>query len=466
MAVPRSGAVLHTVNLRLDPRQIGAIMAHAGDRVLFVDPSLAETADAAVGEAPSVKAVVVLGELPAGCPKDWIAYEDWLAAQSPSVPNLPTLSEEAPAALCYSSATTGRPKGVTYTHRALYLHSAMLAMADTWGLSHRDTVLPVVPMFHVNAWGIPFTALWMGSKIVLPGAHPTAETLAALLVEEEVTFAAAVPTIWMDVLEILQRDGAELPAMRLMVSGGAPLPGGLLDLADRLGLPLIHSYGMTEASPLTHVSRRKANLDREDEKAARRRRLRQGLPVPGLSVRVVDPDGDEVPHDGERPGELLLRGPWVAEEYLEDDRSAGTFDRGWYRSGDIVTVDPEGYMLLVDRTQDLIKSGGEWISSIELESALSEHEEVARAAAVAVPHPRWQERPLLFVEPRPGCDPDPASLRAWLAERFPRWWVPESVEIVAEIPITTVGKIDKRALRLRLDNLRDPLPADPETKDL
>lgn len=237
--------------------------------------------------------------------------------------------------------------------------------------------------------------------------------------------------------------------MRLMISGGGALPPALLERADSLGLPLIHSYGMTEASPLTHVNRPKPGPDEEAGKGrSRERRLRQGLLAPGLRMRVVDDDGEEVPADGESPGELQLRGPWVAESYADDpERSAQGWEEGWYRAGDIVNVDPDGYMLLVDRSQDLIKSGGEWISSVGLENALSEHPRVARAAAIGVPDPRWQERPLAFVQLAPGPEVDPEELRQWLESRLPRWWVPDRIEVVAEIPLTTVGKIDKRRLR-------------------
>ncbi|HEY5333244.1 MAG TPA: AMP-binding protein, partial [Solirubrobacterales bacterium] len=267
--------------------------------------------------------------------------------------------------------------------------------------------------------------------------------------EEGVTFSAAVPTVWMDVFEVLARRGTPLPALRMLISGGGPLPGGLLDLADELGLPLTHSYGMTEAAPLTNVNRPKVGLDDEPAGARRRRRLRQGLLVPGLQMRILDASGVEVPADGRTAGELLLRGPWVAEGYVDDERSSSSFVDGWYRTGDFVTVDREGYLLIVDRRQDLIKSGGEWISSIELESAFSEHDDVARAAAIAVPDERWQERPLVFVQAQPGREIDEAELRSWLEQRLPRWWIPERIEIVETIPTTTVGKIDKKALRQR-----------------
>ncbi|GAA0985654.1 long-chain fatty acid--CoA ligase [Acrocarpospora macrocephala] len=438
-AVPSSGAVLHTVNLRLTGGQIGEILRHAGDVVVFVDPDQAGLLAQALRDAPDVRSVVVLGdELPPEAGEGWLLY-DRLLGDAPDTPfPMPELAETEPAATCYSSATTGRPKPVVYSHRAIYLHSMALAMADTWALSEADTVLPVVPMFHVNAWGIPFAAVWLGAGIVLPGPAPSPEDLARLIVEERVTFGAAVPTVWFGVLEHLR--GIPLPDLRMLVSGGAPLPPALLGLADELDVPLVHSYGMTESTPLVLVGRTKSHL-----RGGPDRRLRQGTLVPGLRMSVRDESGAEVPRDGATPGELWLRGPWVAEGYGDDPRSATAFVDGWYRTGDVVNVDAEGYVKIVDRIADLVKSGGEWISTVDLENALMDHPAVVSACVVGVPHPRWTERPVAVIVPAAEVTDD--ELRAHLVARFPKWWLPDDFVRVAAVPLTSVGKFDKRAVR-------------------
>jgi fatty-acyl-CoA synthase len=335
---------------------------------------------------------------------------------------------------------------VVYSHRGLLMHSMALALADTWAISRSDTVLPVVPMFHVNAWGLPFTALWMGSRLVLPGARPAAADLLDLLVRQRVTFAAAVPTVWMDVLRLVRAQGRPLPSLRMVVSGGAPLPRTLLEDADDLDIPMIHSYGMTEAAPLVLVGQRQRAAGSAADPMLRR--LRQGAVVPGLDYRVVDDDGNSVPRDGATPGELQLRGPWVAEEYERDARSAAAFRDGWYHTGDIVNVDEGGYVKVVDRVADVIKSGGEWISTVDLENALMDHPAVRSAAVIGVPDERWQERPHAYVVLDRDATGD--QLREFLMERFPKFWVPDVVQALPEIPLTSVGKFDKKALRQRV----------------
>lgn len=442
LAVTMSGAVLHTVNVRLSSEQVSQVVKHAYDRVLFCDADLRDLL---------VQARPALGDLPVfwmGSPQGVSRppdddYEELLARQSSDHFSYPDLDERTPAATSYSSATTGVPKGVLYSHRALYLHSMMLGLADTWALSESDVVLPVVPMFHVNAWGLPFAALWLGATLVLPGERPGAEVVLDAMVEHDVTFAAAVPTVWMDVLRGLAARGTQLPSLRMLVSGGAPLPPALLASADEAGVPMVHSYGMTEASPLVLVGRPRSDAPTGAELQALR--LRQGFVVPGLEWRVEDSTGTLVAWDGETPGELLLRGPWVAEEYERDDRSAQVFLDGWYHTGDIVSVDPHGYLKVVDRVNDLIKSGGEWISSIELENALMDHPGVVAAAVVSVPHERWNERPRAFVVRMP--DISDQELVAHLENRFPRFWIPDDFVTMEEIPVTSVGKFDKKRLR-------------------
>ncbi len=440
IAVTMTGAVLHTINVRLSADQAVEVAEHAGDVIVFVDSDLTELLEAAT-TLPDLRAVVRMGQGQA--PDGVVDYETLLADQPATPFNYPQLREDMPAATSYSSATTGTPKGVVYSHRAMYLHSMMLGLADTWGISESDAILPIVPMFHVNAWGLPFAGVWMGAKLVLPGARPTATAVLDLIIDHDVTFAAAVPTVWMDVLRLARERDESLSSLRLLVSGGAPLPRALLVDADDLGLPMIHSYGMTEASPLVLVGAMRS--DAPTDEARMELRLRQGYVVPGLHFRVDDPEGQEVPWDGITAGELKLRGPWVAEEYERDSRSADVFIDGWYHTGDIVTIDRRGYLQVVDRVNDLIKSGGEWISSIELEDALMNHPAVESAAVVAVPDERWQERPKAYVVPRAEIDTE--ALRTHLADQFPRFWVPDVIEIIDSIPLTSVGKFDKKSLR-------------------
>lgn len=449
LAVTLSGAVLHTINIRLAAEQVLAIARHAGDSVMFVDADLVDLMSTVHKELTDLTAVVRMSAAADGpAPRGILDYEEFLAAQSSEPFPYPELDERSAAATSYSSATTGLPKGVVYSHRALILHSLMLGLTDTWAIGEADTVLPIVPMFHVNAWGLPFTALWMGSRLVLPGCRPTAADLLPLLSEQRVTVSAAVPTVWMDVLREMRSRGRTLPDLRLVISGGAPLPESLLREADALGVPMVHSYGMTEATPVVLVGRLRSDVTAVPERDSLR--LRQGFVVPGLDYRVVDEHDNEVPRDGTSPGELLLRGPWVAEEYERDERSRTAFADGWYRTGDIVTVEPHGYVQVVDRLADLIKSGGEWISSVALENALMSHPAVSAAAVVAVPDERWQERPKAFVVPNGEITAQ--ELQDFLARRFPKFWVPDQFAMVDAIPLTSVGKFDKKALRSTLDS--------------
>lgn len=442
LAVTMSGAVLHTINVRLSREQVIQVARHADDKVIFCDGDLANLFREARPGLPTQK-VVWLGESEHREAGD-LDYEDLLAAQSSALFDYPDMPESTPAATSYSSATTGTPKGVVYTHRALYLHSMMLGLADTWAISEADIVMPIVPMFHVNAWGLPFTALWMGAGLVLPGVRPNPQTVLRLMQVYHVTFAAAVPVVWADVLRDLRAQGSTLPSLRLIVSGGAPLPPALLREADELGVPMMHSYGMTEASPLVLVGRRRSDAPATGPELEQLR-LRQGSVVPGLQWRVVDSDGHDVQRDGTTPGELRLRGPWIAEEYERDERSAQAFRDGWYYTGDIVVVDRYGTLKVVDRATDMIKSGGEWISSIELENALMDHPGIATAAVVATPHERWGERPVAFVVREPGVSDE--ELTAHLASRFPKFWLPDKFVTMTQIPVTSVGKFDKKRLR-------------------
>jgi len=449
LAAVSVGAILHPVNLRLSAGQITDIISRAGDRVVFADAGVLADIGPHVRAAGHGIPVVALGPPPAASPVDHppaydYQYEALLAAADPASFAYPELVESAPAAMAFSSATTGPPKGVCYSHRAMYLHTEMLTSAQTWAISSADAVLPIVPMYHVNAWGLPFAALWAGARLILPGRRPDGAALVSLLAEA--TFAAAVPTVWIDVLGELRRTGARLPRLRLAVCGGAALGPGLLKDADEMDVPLIHSYGMTEASPLVLVGRPRPGADLAGEL-----RLKQGYVVPGLDYSVRDERGGEVARDGRTPGELLLRGPWIVDRYLGDDpRNEAAFAGGWYHTGDVVTIDAAGYVQLVDRMADIIKSGGEWISTIELENALMTHPGVALAAVVGVPSERWQERPKAFVVRRPEDSTAGVSateLQELLLDRFPKFWLPDEFEFVPEIPLTSVGKIDKKNIR-------------------
>ena len=430
-AVPLAGAVLHTVNLRLEPEEIGYILDHAEDRVIFADTSLLPLVE------PVRRHRLVV---------DDGGYEALIDSAEP-LAERPTLAEEDLAALCYTSGTTGPPKGVGYSHRSLYLHTFAACLADGHAISERDTVLHVVPMFHANAWGIPFAATMTGANQVLPGPHPVPAGIARIIEAERVTYTGMVPTVAVDLVrEAAKRD---LSSLRALVLGGSTPSADLVrDIEERLGVPVFQGWGMTEISPMGTFSRPLPSA--EHDPAERRRYIRkQGRLLPGLRWKLVDDEGHDVPHDGVARGELLIKGPWVATRYYRDEQP-GSFTDGWLRTGDIATIDPDGYLEIVDRAKDLIKSGGEWISSVALEQALLANPAVAEAAVIAVPHARWQERPLALVVL--GKPVDTADLLAGLD--VPRWWRPDDVVVVDELPRTSVGKLDKKALRERLSARR------------
>lgn len=445
-AIPAMGAVLHTLNLRLTPAELGHVVRDAEDRLLFVDAELAPLArEFLAGSA--VETVIVVGEL-ADRPHGWRDYEALLAAE-PAAPPLGAmeLAERAPAAMCHTSGTTGHAKGVVYTHRALALHSLALATADLFGLREADVILPAVAMFHANAWGLPYAAALVGADLVLPGAHLDARGLRALLAEERVTVTAGVPTVWLGLLELLDTEpgATDLGALRLVVVGGAPMPQALLDgLEGRHGLPLHHSWGMTELAPV-------GTLNRVPTRGVTDRTYRTwaGTPGPFLEIRARGEAG-LIPWDGEAVGELEVRGPAVAGSYHGLGAPPASFTPdGWFRTGDVVSIDPHGTLRLRDRAKDLVKSGGEWISSVTLEVALMNHPAVLEAAVVAVPHPKWIERPLAAIVVRPGAAVTDAELAAHLAASCPRWWVPDAFVRLDALPRTSTGKYQKTVLRER-----------------
>lgn len=443
--VPAAGGVLHMVNLRLHPDDIAFIMNHAEDRFLIIDDVLLPLYEQLKGRV-NLERVFVVPLTNAPVPNEYESYEDFLATAKGDF-HYPDLDENEAAGMCYTSGTTGKPKGVVYSHRAIVLHSLVSAMADTLALSQRDTATPVVPMFHVNAWGIPFTAVLVGAKLAFPGPHLDPINLLNLFEEEKVTFTAGVPTIWLGILQALEKEPErwQLQSMRMAV-GGSSAPEGMIKAFDRFGLRVVHAWGMTETTPLGTVSNIKSTLEDLSEEEKYDLRAKQGLPVPLIEARIFG-DAGEAPWDGKTMGELEVRGPWVASSYYNMPNSDSFTEDGWFRTQDVATIDPEGYMKITDRTKDLIKSGGEWISSVDLENALMGHPAVAEAAVIAVPHPKWQERPLAAVVLKKDAKASEEDLRAYLEPKFAKWWLPDGFVFLDEIPRTSSGKFLKAKLR-------------------
>ncbi len=447
-AVPCSGRVLHTLNIRLFPDQIAYIVNHAEDQVIFVDDNLVPVLEKMKDHFATVKLYVVMGDgpLPETSLAPVVRYEDFLAQGDASY-DWPALDENEAAMMCYTSGTTGNPKGVLYTHRALFLHSLAQAAADTCGLSEADTVLPVVPMFHANSWGFPFTSTLVGARQVFPGAFMTPQAVLELMAQEEVTVAAGVPTIWIGAAPLIAQGSYDLSHLRDIYVGGSAVPASLLETYDRLGLRIVQAWGMTETTPVGSVCHVKSTLADLPPDQLLKVRAKQGLPSLVIEARVANEVGEEVPWDGATMGELQVRGPWVISGYYNDARSAASFQDGWFRTGDVAVIDAEGYIQLVDRTKDLVKSGGEWISTVELENALMAYPKVLEAAVIAVPHARWQERPLACVVLKPGEAATRDEIFDFLRPRFASWWLPDDVVFVPTIPKTSVGKFDKKVLR-------------------
>ncbi len=445
-AVPAMGAVLHTVNVRLSSRQIREIVAHGGARVLLADAQEARESDRASLEAAGVQHFICL-DVPAHTPDGWRSWED-LLEDAPEAA-WAEVQEDRPAALCYTSGTTGEPKGVAYTHRAIALHTLAISLPDGFAIGERDIVLPAVPMFHANAWGLPHAAAMSGAGLVLPGVHPDARRIADLLCEEGITFAAGVPTVWMAVLaELRARPRTLAPGLRIH-AGGAPSPPAMVEAYRReLGVEIVTGWGMTELTPVGMVTHPRAAMADWTDADLLPVRTSQGTPLPFVEARLMAEDGTEAPADGETPGELEVRGPWVTAGYYRRE-SPESFHDGWLRTGDVATRDRHGYFRLVDRTKDLIRSGGEWISSVRLEHALMGCPGVAEACVVAVPDARWQERPWAFVVPEADAVLDPEALADPLTDRFPSWWLPDRILLVDGIPRTATGKFDKKELRER-----------------
>jgi fatty-acyl-CoA synthase len=449
---PCSGRVVHTLNIRLFPEQLTYIVNHAEDEVIFVDKSLLGLLMPLVPTFATVRHLVVmddgLGQLPddtAGF--DLLDYEELLAGAEPA--ELRVTDEDQAAAMCYTSGTTGNPKGVVYSHRSTWLHTAGVMMADSLGACERDRILPVVPMFHANAWGLAHAAVAAGADLVMPGPDLSPASLVGLVESERVTVAAGVPTIWMGVLNEI--DGHDVSSLRAIPCGGSAVPKALSEAyRAKIGMPILQAWGMTETSPVASIGRVKVGLEDRPEEELADLRATIGLPAPGVDLRVVDQvTGEAVPWDGESRGEIQAAGPWIASGYYNDDRSPESFTAdGWLKTGDVATVDSEGYMRIVDRTKDVVKSGGEWISSVELENEIMAHPEVAEAAVIGVRHPKWGERPMACVVVREGTELSREDVIGFLDGRVSKWWLPDDV-VVDEIPKTSVGKFSKKTLRER-----------------
>jgi acyl-CoA synthetase (AMP-forming)/AMP-acid ligase II len=454
-ALPSMGAVLHTLNIRLSARELEYIVTHAGDRVILVDADLLPLLEKLKGKMPSVELIVVGGEA-GGWTSTFENAVDWdeLIASEPIHYDWPVIDENSPMGLCYTSGTTGNPKGVMYTHRSTYLHTMAQAMTDAMGLSATDAVCGIVPMFHAMGWGLPFTASMLGTKQVMPHRFMETKGLLDLMAAEEVTISAGVPTIWQGVKAAIEAEPTrwDLSHLTRLTCGGSAPPVSLMRwYYDTLGIEMIQGWGMTETNPLGTLSRRvakrkhrKLSLDEQFENVAK-----AGLVMPGLELEIVDDDWKPLPHDGRAAGNLLIRGPWICSEYFNDPQP-DKFHDGWLVTGDVAKIDGEEYLIIADRSKDLIKSGGEWISSVDIENHIVALPGVAAAAVVAQPHPRWDERPVALVVLASGGNVSAAEIAAHCAATFAKWQLPDEVIFVEAVPLTSTGKLDKKAIRARL----------------
>jgi fatty-acyl-CoA synthase len=460
-AAPCTGRVLHTLNIRLFPEQLTYIANHAEDEVIFVDKSLCALLFPLLSTFKTVKHIVVMddgkGEVPGDA--NGLPVHDYEALMAEARPVAFQVADENTAAsMCYTSGTTGNPKGVVYSHRSSYLHTLGAMTVDSLGARESDVILPVVPMFHANAWGLAHAAVASGANLVMPGPDLSPKAIADLIVEERVTVAAGVPTIWMGVLPELK--GRDTSSLRAIPCGGSAVPKALSEAyKEQIGMPILQAWGMTETSPIAAVCRIKSTLAGSlSEAELADLRLTVGPTTVGVEFRVVEPGTtDPLPWDGETSGELQVRGPWIAASYYNDERANESFTPdGWLRTGDVATVDANGYIRLVDRTKDLIKSGGEWISSVELENELMGHPKIKEAAVIGVPHPKWSERPLACVVLEPGEAMTGAEVLDYLAPKLAKWQLPEDVVFIDEVPKTSVGKFSKKTLRDRFADYQLP----------
>ncbi|MFZ1924594.1 MAG: long-chain fatty acid--CoA ligase [Solirubrobacteraceae bacterium] len=455
MAVPCIGAVLHTLNIRLFAEQLTYIVNHAQDGVIFVDDSVVPILQELAPTFEGVRHYVVMGDgdgdptrptLP-----DALRYEELLEEAGPGTYDYPEVNERQAAALCYTSGTTGNPKGVLYSHRSISLHSSASLMTDALGLSTRDRALVVVPMFHANAWGIPHAAALAGADLIMPDRNLGAEPLARLIEAERPTIMGCVPTIFADMLRYADTNDVDLSSLKNAACGGSAVPRQLMkDYEEHHDVGVFQAWGMTETSPVASYSRPDESAGHGD--AYWDMRAKQGKPLPWVQARLVDDNGAEVPWDGESTGELEVRGPWIAARYFSDNSGEQRFHDGWLRTGDIASIDEQAFIQITDRSKDVIKSGGEWISSVELENEVMAHPDVIEAAVIAKPDERWAERPLCCVVVREGADVSAEDLQVHLSGRVAKWWLPDEFAFIAEVPKTSVGKFDKKVLRAHLQD--------------
>ncbi|WP_281689010.1 long-chain fatty acid--CoA ligase [Pseudonocardia thermophila] len=464
LAAPCTGRVLHTLNIRLFPEQLVYIVGHAEDEVIFVDRSLLPLLWPLADKMPTVRAFVVIDDgADTAIPDDPRVrdYEELLAAAEPFSGDFVIEDENTAAAMCYTSGTTGNPKGVVYSHRSTVLHSVATLFADGPALSERDVLMPVVPMFHANAWGLPYGGLLAGSTLVMPGPNMAPQAIVSMLERHEVTITAGVPTIWMGVQPLL--GDHDLTHLRAILCGGSAVPKALSEAyREAIGIPLLHAWGMTETSPIASVSSMRSHHEGLTEEERADARARQGYPLPLVELRIADPEtGEPQPWDDEATGEVQAAGPWIAKDYYRGEGGGSQFtEDGWLRTGDVATVDRYGSFRLVDRTKDLVKSGGEWISSVELENEIMAHPKVAEAAVIGVPHEKWVERPLACVVVKPGETLTAEEVIEFLRPRVAKWWLPDAVEFIDEIPKTSVGKFSKKTLREKFGGYELPAAAE------
>jgi fatty-acyl-CoA synthase len=443
LAIPCMGAVLHTLNIRLFPEQLAYVINHAEDRVIIIDGSLAPLLAKVRDQLTTVEHIIVSGTDVDGVLGQTLDYDELLAAEEPGYV-YPEVDERSAAAMCYTSGTTGNPKGVAYSHRSTYLHSFGIVSAQAMAFSQDDRLLLIVPMFHANAWGMPYAGWTVGADLVMPQQFLQGGPLAAIIEETRPSYSGAVPTVLNDILHT--RPDADLSSLREIVCGGSAVPRSLIEGFDEtFGVPVVQAWGMTETSPLAAMAKVPKGTDPAD---AMSWRVRTGRPLPGVEMRICDDDGNPLPWDGEAQGEIEIRGPWITASYHLDP-TEDKFHDGWLRTGDVGSMEPNGFVQISDRAKDVIKSGGEWISSVDLENTLMGHPDVLEAAVVGVPDDRWDERPLACVVPAEGASPDHGSLKAYLEERVAKWWLPERWATIDEVPKTSVGKFDKKVLRQR-----------------
>jgi len=453
-AAPLMGMVLHTVNIRLSPQDITYIISHAEDQVLILDASLWHLIEPIRKDLKSVKHFIVMKDAPnAEIPPGTLDYEALLADAKP-VETWPKLDETDAAGMCYTSGTTGHPKGVVYSHRGVYLHCFASSTVDVLGICERDVILHIVPMFHANAWCVPFAGVMNGSTQIFGGPNPQPRDIIEIVHNEKVTLVGAVPTVWIAIQGILEKEPQwDISSIRCIPIGGSAAPKSLLqDFDKKYGAFMLHAWGMTEMSPLGTVCRPRSYTDALPEEERYAIRAKQGALVAGVDMRIVDDAGTVQPWDGKSVGEIQVRGPWITSGYYNNPAGAAQFtEDGWFRTGDVAAIDPEGYVQITDRTKDLIKSGGEWISSVDLETTIMGHPKVLEAAVIAVPHEKWQERPLACVVPKPEFKDQLTAqeILDYLTPRVAKWWLPDEVTFIEAVPKTSVGKFDKKVLRAR-----------------